>query len=74
MSFEATLHINDVPQYKLRMITTLQSNGAFVSAAANGIIALQEGDIIDVRFKGLPGGNGNVNLHNMNMTLEKIGD
>lgn len=74
MSFEATLHINDLPQYKLRMITTLQSNGSYVSASANGIISVQAGDVIDIRFKALPGLGGQVELYNMNMTLEKIGD
>jgi hypothetical protein len=74
LSYEATLHINNMPQYKLRMMTTLQSNGSYISASANGIIVLQDGDIIDIRFKALPGLGGNVELYNMNMTLEKIGD
>ena len=74
LSFEATLHINDTPQYKLRMITTLQSNGFYVSSSASGIIAVQAGDVIDLRFKALPGLGGQVELFNMNMTLEKIGD
>lgn len=73
LAVESVLHINNVAQNKLRSLAFLQSDNSYRSISANGIIQVEAGDVIDLRFKARVA-SSKIKVYNINLTLEKIGE
>jgi hypothetical protein len=76
LSFITALHVNNMIQYKIRSITSLKNANYYTAISANGIVSLDEGDIVDLRFKAFepPSTECPVEIFNINLTLTKIGE